>query len=107
MPSGHPPLQIRFEGTQIHVANTCNAIGGTYSVQDGALKIDGLLHTMMACADPALNRMEKIALHVLQQNPQLSLSGSDAAPQLHMATSDQETLTFAGTPKMAASSSSP
>ncbi|GAB3040941.1 MULTISPECIES: META domain-containing protein [Oleiagrimonas] len=108
MPAGHPPLQIVFEGTQMHVEHACNAIGGTYRVQDGALKVDGLLHTMMACADPALNRMEKAALHVLQQTPQLSLIRTTAAPRLQMVTRDNETLLFVGKPKPdAASPSSP
>ncbi len=46
-------MNIR-EGGEIGGRSGCNVYGGSYSVEDGKLKISELISTMMACDEPSM-----------------------------------------------------
>lgn len=54
---GHP-LRLDFAGGRLSVANACNRIGGPFEVDGDRISIGGLAMTEMACADPALMRLD-------------------------------------------------
>jgi heat shock protein HslJ len=101
-PPGHPALELRFQDNRIRVLNACNVIAGRYTIDNGQLQVDQLLHTMMACADPNVNRLEKAATHVLHGPLRMSLVATAAGPRLQLTTTDGEVLQFLGTPADAA-----
>lgn len=52
---------LRFDGAthRIEASGGCNRMSGTYSVNGAMLHFDKVMSTMMACADPAVNRQEQ------------------------------------------------
>ncbi len=97
-PADHPPLVLRFRDHRLHLLHACNAIAGRYTVKDGVLRIDAMLHTMMACADPALNRLEHAAMVALQGPVRLSLVATAAGPRLDLVNAGGDTLRFIAIP---------
>lgn len=93
----HKPLTLVFDNGLVSVRNACNAMGGRYRLVHGRLQTGGLLHTMMACADPALTTLDRAIVRRLREEPTLSVEPGPP-PHLHVVTSDGDTLLFVGRP---------
>ncbi|WP_049623016.1 META and DUF4377 domain-containing protein [Frateuria defendens] len=92
------PLQLDFERDHLAIANGCNTMGGGYRLAGGRLEISALIQTMMACADPALNRLDAAIRQYLHGRPQFNLQGDAQSPRLTLVTDGGDRLVFAGVP---------
>lgn len=92
------PLQLDFNAGSLHVSNACNGIGGSYQVTDGKLVVGAMRHTMMACANPALNQLDHEISERLRENPAITVTVRGIAPQLELRTARGDTLDFTGIP---------
>lgn len=75
-------LTIQFEDSQVSGNGGCNSFGGEYRVNGN--KLERLMSTLMACADPAMMEQEMIFMQALGEaqrfeivDGQLLLYGSD------------------------------
>ena len=91
------PLQLDFHDGRLGVANACNRIGGAYRVEHGRLQLGQMMQTLMACADPALARLDEAITQRLQGKPRMDLRSGDE-PQLRLATDAGDALDFVGVP---------
>lgn len=63
--SEHQPT-LRFETDQVSGTTGCNHYGGSYQVNDGTIKFEGIYSTEMACVDiPGIMDQEKLYLEIL------------------------------------------
>lgn len=92
------PLQLDFVDGRISVGNACNRLGGSYRIEDGRLQVDAMMHTMMACADPALMALDDAIDQRLRDRPLLTLQADDDTPLLKLVTEHGDTLQFDGQP---------
>lgn len=53
------PVQLHFADGRVAVGNTCNRMGGGYTVEGNQLKFGRFASTMMACADPKLAALDQ------------------------------------------------
>jgi heat shock protein HslJ len=60
------PVQLDFRDGRINVSNTCNRMGGTFTLQGTQLTIGNLASTMMACADQKLMALDSAVGKQLQ-----------------------------------------
>lgn len=93
----HGPLTLVFAKGKVSVHNTCNAMGGDYTLAGGTLQLHGLLHTMMACADPALSALDHAIGKRLRAAPTLRVQPG-TPPHLRLVTPDGDTLVFVRAP---------
>ena len=91
------PLQLDFKDGRLGVANTCNRMGGTYTLSDTSLTIGRLTSTMMACTDNALMALDQEAGKRLEGTLKIAAS-QDGVAQLKLTTATGDTLVFAGNP---------
>ena len=91
------PLQLDFKDGRLGVANTCNRMGGTYTLSDTSLTIGRLTSTMMACTDNALMALDQEVGKRLEGTPKLAATQDDAA-RLTLTTATGDTLVFTGDP---------
>lgn len=94
-PRADKPLQLDFADGRISVSNTCNRIGGSYTLDGGQLSVGGLAQTEMACADAALMQSDAAIGQSLQAGGTLRHDGADT---LVLTTPAGETLRFTGNP---------
>ncbi|WP_426662853.1 DUF4377 domain-containing protein [Rhodanobacter aciditrophus] len=92
------PLQLDFDNGRISVRNSCNGMGGSYRIVDGRLVVGPLAHTMKACANFALNRLDGLIGVRLGIRPTITATRSGGTPLLHLHTSAGDTLVFTGVP---------
>lgn len=92
------PLQLDFDGDRISVRNGCNGMGGNYRIVNGQLVVGPMTHTMMACADFALNRLDGLIGVRLSVRPAITVTRSGGTPLLHLHTAAGDTLVFTGLP---------
>jgi len=92
------PLQLDFADDRISVRNACNGMGGSYRIVDGKLVVGPMMHTMMACADLALNRLDSLIGQRLASHPTIVVTQQGHAPQLELRTASGDTLDFTGVP---------
>jgi heat shock protein HslJ len=92
------PVQLDFNANHLSVTNSCNNMGGEYSVQDGQLQIGPMMHTMMACADPGLTALDGAIGQRLQGSLKLTLQADPNTPNLQLVTGSGDTLSFTGAP---------
>ncbi len=92
------PLQLDFTDGRLSVRNACNGMGGSYRIENGRLMVGPMMHTMIACADPALNRLDGLIGHRLARHPAIAVTEHDGAPQLQLRTTSGDTLAFTGVP---------
>lgn len=92
------PLELDFAAGHISVRNSCNAMGGSYRIDAGALVAGPFVHTMMACADPMLNHLDQAISARLTGKPALALTSKGGRHELQLRTADGDTLGFAGVP---------
>lgn len=92
------PLQLDFPDGRISVSNACNRLGGSYRVEGGKLQVDAMMHTMMACPDPALMALDGAIDKHLHDDPALTLQTEGDTPHLTLVTASGDTLQFNGQP---------
>ena len=88
------PLQLDFKDGRVGVGNTCNRMGGAYSVQDDQLKFGDLASTMMACADAKLMALDQEVGKRLEGSAKFAQAGDT----LTLTTPSGDVLTFTGEP---------
>jgi heat shock protein HslJ len=96
----HPdkPLQLDFVEGRISVDNACNRLGGSYRIDGDKLQVGPMVHTMMACADPAVKALDGAIDKRLHDQPTMTLLVDGDTPQLKLVTGDGDTLQFTGQP---------
>ncbi|BFI95039.1 MAG: META and DUF4377 domain-containing protein [Rhodanobacter sp.] len=92
------PLQLDFADGRLSVRNACNGMGGSYRIENGQLMVGPMMHTMMACADPALNRLDGLIGQRLASHPAIAVTKHGDTPQLQLRTASGDTLDFDGMP---------
>jgi len=53
------PVTLDFKEDRIAISNTCNRMGGGYTLADGSLTISPMASTMMACTDKNLMALDQ------------------------------------------------
>lgn len=92
------PVQLDFVQQRIGVSNTCNRLGGGFTLQGEQLQVTPMAQTMMACHDPALAALDSAVSQRLQGNSKISLQTTGDTPQLRLVTAGNDTLVFNGQP---------
>lgn len=88
------PLQLDFKDGRVGVSNTCNRMGGAYSVEGDQLKFGHLASTMMACADAKLMALDQEVGKRLEGSAKFAQAGDS----LTLTTASGDVLTFTGEP---------
>lgn len=91
------PLQLDFAEGRVSVGNTCNHMGGAYSVEGDELKFDRLASTLMACTDAKLMALDQEIGKRLETESAFVLQTGDA-PTLTLTGANGDALTFKGEP---------
>ncbi len=94
-PRADKPLQLDFDDGRVGVSNACNRIGGGYTVEGDALKVDRLVSTQMACVDAALMQSDGAISQRLEAGGTLRFESEDV---LVLTTTAGDTLRFSGEP---------
>ena len=92
------PLQLDFEGGRLSVRNSCNGMGGSYRIENGQLVVGPMMHTMMACTNFSLNRLDSLIGVRLSVRPAITVTRSGDNPLLQLRTTAGDTLVFTGIP---------
>ena len=91
------PLQLGFQDRRIAIGNSCNRIGGGYSLEGDTLTVAQLVSTEMACADPKLMALDGEIGRRLEGASQPALLANDT-PTLMLTNAAGDKLVFAGEP---------
>jgi len=91
------PVQLDFRDGRLGVSNTCNRMGGSYTLSDASLTIGRLASTLMACTDSALMALDQEVSKRLEGTLKLAATQEDAA-RLTLTTATGDTLVFTGDP---------
>ena len=91
------PVQLDFKTNRFSVSNTCNVMGGTYSLNDNEITFSNMVSTKMLCANPQLNTLEQQVANQIQNRANIDVFLS-ATPVLKLRFYDGNTLTFTGRP---------
>ncbi|HYM85569.1 MAG TPA: META domain-containing protein, partial [Pseudoxanthomonas sp.] len=91
------PLQLDFEAGRVGIGNTCNHMGGAYSVRGDQLKLERIASTMMACADNRLMALDQEAARRLQGASTFVLQPG-VVPTLTLTTGGGDVLVLKGEP---------
>jgi heat shock protein HslJ len=86
------PVQLDFVDGRVGVGNTCNRMGGSYSVAGDELTFDRMASTMMACTDAGLMALDQEVGKRLEG----SLKFAQSADTLTLTTASGDVLTFTG-----------
>lgn len=90
------PLQLDFSHGRVSVAGGCNRIGGGYRRLGTRLRVDRLVQTQVACAQP-LMAQDATMVGLLDGALELAIQEADP-PRLELATLDGTRLAFTGQP---------
>lgn len=91
------PVQLDFRDGSVGVSNTCNRMGGTYTVADGSLTAGRLVSTQMACADGAVMALDQEVGKRLEGTLKMATTAGET-PSLTLTTATGDVLVFAGQP---------
>lgn len=91
------PVQLAFDNGNFSVGNTCNNMGGSYSLYENQLTFGAMLSTKKMCADNKIAALDNEVGSRLQGASQYSILPGNQ-PVLTLTTSGGETLRFAGIP---------
>ncbi|HEX7804478.1 MAG TPA: META and DUF4377 domain-containing protein [Pseudoxanthomonas sp.] len=91
------PVQLDFADGRVSVGNTCNRMGGAYSVEGDKLKFDRLASTLMACTDAKLMALDQEIGKRLEAESTFALQTGDT-PTLTLTGGNGDTLTLQGEP---------
>lgn len=86
------PVQLDFVDGRVRVSNTCNHMGGAYSVAGDELKFDRMASTLMACADARLMALDQEVGKRLEGSSKFAHS----ADTLALTTASGDVLSFSG-----------
>ena len=89
------PVTLNFIDGRLAVDNTCNRMGGGYTLAGDQLSVSRMASTMMACADPALMALDQAVGSRLEGT--LKIEQLDAAT-LKLSTAAGDVLTLRGEP---------
>lgn len=92
------PVTLDFRDGRLGISNTCNRMGGSYTLADGSLTAGRLMSTKMACADATLMALDDEVGKRLEGTLKLATAASGDAPTLTLTTAGGDTLTFSGEP---------
>lgn len=92
------PVTLDFRDGRVGVSNTCNRMGGSYTLADGSLTAGRLMSTKMACADAKLMALDDEVGKRLEGTLKIATTASGDAPTLTLTTAAGDTLTFSGEP---------
>lgn len=91
------PVQLDFRDGRLAVSNTCNRMGGGYTLAGSTLTTDRLVSTLMACADSAVMALDQEAGKRLE-GPLTVVTRGGGTPQLTLTTGNGDALVFTGEP---------
>lgn len=91
------PVQLDFRDGRLGISNTCNRMGGSYTLSDTRLTVGRLTSTLMACTDNALMALDQEVGKRLEGTLELTATQGDAA-RLTLTTATGDTLVFTGEP---------
>jgi heat shock protein HslJ len=91
------PVQLDFADGRVSVSNTCNRMGGAYTLAGDQLTFSPLASTMMACPDPALMALDQDLGKRLEGASTFAVQPG-AAPVLTLTSATGDVLTFTGEP---------
>lgn len=91
------PVQLDFRDGRLGISNTCNRMGGSYTLSDASLTVGRLTSTLMACTDNALMALDQEVGKRLEGTLKLTATQGDAA-RLTLTTATGDTLVFTGEP---------
>lgn len=89
------PVTLDFADGRLSVSNTCNRLGGGYTLENGTLKVGAMASTMMACTDKALMALDEAVSSRLQGELK---TAQDADGTLTLTTAKGDVLVFAPEP---------
>ena len=89
------PVILDFADGRLSVSNTCNRLGGGYTLDNGTLKVGAMASTMMACTDKALMALDEAVSSRLQGELKAT---QDADGTLTLTTGKGDVLVFAPEP---------
>ena len=89
------PVTLNFIDGRLAVDNTCNRMGGGYTLAGDQLSVSRMASTMMACADPALMALDQAVGSRLEGT--LKIEQLDATT-LKLSTAAGDVLTLRGEP---------
>lgn len=91
------PVQLDFRDGRVNVSNTCNRMGGRFTLEGTRLTIGDLASTLMACTDPKLMALDGAVGKALQA-PLTAALQAGATPMLTLTSPAGDALTFRGEP---------
>lgn len=91
------PLQLDFRDGRLSVGNTCNRMGGSYTLAGDTLTVGRMVSTMMACTDSKLMALDQEAGKRLE-GPLTLAATQDGVTQLTLTTTQGDKLMFGGDP---------
>jgi len=89
------PVTLDFIDGRLAVSNTCNRMGGGYTLADGTLTVSPMASTMMACTDKALMALDQAVGSRLEGALKTELGGEG---QLTLRTASGDVLVFSPQP---------
>ena len=89
------PVTLDFTDGRLSVSNTCNRMGGGYTLADGTLTVSPMASTMMACTDKALMALDQAVGSRLEGALKAELAGQG---QLTLHTAAGDVLVFTPEP---------
>lgn len=89
------PVSLQFKNKNIAILNTCNHMGGAFTLKGNVLQVNQLISTMKACAAP-LNQLDNLMGKLIEGNSTLTIHNTEEQPQLTWHTSSGDTLVFKG-----------
>lgn len=89
------PVTLDFKDGRVGASNTCNRIGGGYTLDGDALTVGALMSTSMACAEPGVMELDRLVSQRLEGK--LTVRTLDAST-LTLATASGDVLTFRAEP---------
>lgn len=91
------PLTLDFAEGRLGVSNSCNRMGGGYTLEGDKLTVSSMMSTQMACADSKLMALDGEASKRLEGSSTLAVQAGDEA-RLTLTNAAGDVLTFAGEP---------
>lgn len=91
------PLELGFRDDRVHVANACNVLNGSVAIEDGKLAVKQMVSTMMACADPAVSRLDRAISSRLEKPSKYRIDEDANPPTLTLVTASGDMLVFKAT----------
>src|SRR5690606_25656166 len=89
------PVTLDFSNGRITVGNTCNHLGGSYTLEGGTLEVGSMISTQMACAEPGVMALDRLVSERLQGK--LEVRALDATG-LTLVAANGDVLGFRGEP---------